>query len=128
LPIDYRIHDRLLDTRASGVLDDETLVGYVRTVMADAAYADADADLFDARDVTDVRLTAEGMRSIATVIQQSGLSSKRVAVVATLPAMFGMARMFEMLRDDIEVRVFRDRDAALEWIGASASAGAPEPR
>jgi hypothetical protein len=122
LPIEYTIRDGVLQGRASGVLDDDTLLAYVHQVMADPAYGEAAADLFDTRAVTDMRLTAEGIRGVATIIRQSGLSSKRVAVVADSSAMFGMARMFEMFRDDIDVAVFRDVDAALEWIRAPATA------
>jgi hypothetical protein len=118
VPIDYTIREGLLTGAASGVLDDATLLAYVRAVMADPAYETAVADLFDARAVTSVQLTAEGIRTIATIIRQSGRSSTRVAVVAESPTMFGMARMFEQLRDDIEVVVFRDPDAALEWVRA----------
>jgi len=125
LPIDYTIRDGLLSARASGVLDDETLLGYVRAVMANPAYQTAEADLFDARGVTGVEITAEGIRTIAALIQQSGLSSQRVAVIADSPAVFGMARMYGMLREDIEVNVFREAEAALEWLGVPAGTGAP---
>jgi hypothetical protein len=121
LPIDYAIRDGLLSARASGVLDDETLLAYVNTVIADPAYDAAAADLFDASAVTDVRLTAAGIQAIAAVIRQTGRSSTKVALVAAAPAMFGMARMFEMLRDDIEVAVFREVGAAREWLRAPTS-------
>ena len=123
MPIDYAIRDGLLRGRASGVLDDETLLAYVHQVITDPAYDDAVGDLFDARPVTDMRLTAEGIRGVAALIRQTGRSSKKVAVVADSPAMFGMARMFELIRDDIDVAVFRDVDAALEWLRAPPTAG-----
>jgi hypothetical protein len=127
VPIDYTIRDGLLRARASGLLDDESLLAYVRAVIADAAYDTAVADLFDARAVTDVRLTTDGLRTVAAIIQQSRRSSARVAVVAESPAMFGMARMFQLLRDDIEVAVFRDEEAALGWVRAPSEKGAPQP-
>ena len=116
MPIDYAIHDGLLSARATGVLDDETLLAYVKAVIADPTYDSAAADLFDARAVTDVQVTSAGLGTIAALIRQSNRSSPKVAVVAESPAMFGMARMFEMLRDDIEVVVFREVGAALEWL------------
>jgi hypothetical protein len=128
LPIDYTIRDGLLSARASGVLDDETLLAYVHAVIADPTYDTAVADLFDARAVTDVRLTAAGIQTIATVIQQTGRASPRVAVIADAPAMFGMARMFEQLSDDVDVRVFREADAALEWLRPPASPSGPTLR
>jgi hypothetical protein len=38
-----------------------------------------------------------------------------VAIVADAPAAYGMARMFELLRDDIVVKVFQEPHAALAW-------------
>jgi hypothetical protein len=128
MPIDYTIRDGLLSARASGALDDKTLIAYVQIVLADPAYLTAGGDLFDALAVTDVQLTAEGIRTVARLIRHSGRSSAKVAVVAERPAMFGMARMFEMLRNDIEVVVFRDSQTALEWLRARPEAEAPADR
>jgi hypothetical protein len=116
LPIDYTIRDGLLSARAAGVLDDASLLSYVQAVMVDPDYETTVADLFDARAVTDVQLTVEGMRTIETIIRQSGLSSPNVAVVASSPAMFGMARMFAQLSEGVEVAVFREPAEALEWL------------
>jgi hypothetical protein len=98
------------------VLDDGTLLAYVQAVIADPTYDTAAADLFDARAVTDVQITATGLATIAALIRQTNRSSPKVAIVAETPVMFGMARMFEMLRDDIEVVVFREVGAAIEWL------------
>jgi hypothetical protein len=98
------------------VLDDQGLLDYVQDVIADPTYDQVDADLFDARDVTEVRLTSDGVRHVATLIQETKRSSSRVAVVATAPAMFGMARMFELLRPDVKVVVFRDTEQAVAWL------------
>ncbi|HVZ71084.1 MAG TPA: STAS/SEC14 domain-containing protein [Polyangia bacterium] len=108
--------------RAWGVLDDATLLAYIQRLIDDPAYDGAYADLFDTRDVTTLELTGDGLRTIATLIQKRQRSSPRVAIVADAPAMFGMARMFELLRDDIEVRVFRDDATALAWLRAPRAA------
>jgi hypothetical protein len=49
---------------------------------------------------------------------------KRTAVVAPSVAEFGVARMFALGTDrpNYPVNVFRDRAAALEWLGLSADA------
>jgi hypothetical protein len=116
MPIDYTIEDGLLLARASGVFDDATLLAYVQRVIDDARYAEAHGDLFDMRDVTSFELTPDGLRKIATMIRRTGLSSPHVAIVAGTLLSFGMARMFEMLRDDIEVKVFHEREPALAWL------------
>jgi hypothetical protein len=122
MPIEYTIRDGALRARASGVLDDEGLFEYVRRVIDDPTYDQVDADLFDARDVTGVKLTGEGVRKLATLIQSTKRSSSRVAVVASSPAMFGMARMFELLRPDVTVSVFQEMERAIAWLSAP-----PEP-
>jgi hypothetical protein len=127
VPIDYIIREGALMARASGVLDDETLLAYVREVLADASYAAAHADLFDARAVTDVELTADGVRTVAALIRQSGRSSRKVAIVADAPVMFGMARMFEMLRNDVEVVVFREVGTAQAWLHAQTEGARDAP-
>lgn len=120
MPIDYLISNGILQARASGRLDDESLLAYVRTVMVDPAYATASCDLFDMRGV-DLALTGGGIRTVTELIRASRLSSPKVAIVADAPAAYGMARMFEILRDDIEVRVFQDTDEALAWLQALPS-------
>jgi hypothetical protein len=47
------------------------------------------------------------------------LESGKFAIVAPLDFLFGMARMYEILRSDspVEVRVFRERQEALRWLG-----------
>lgn len=120
MPIDYFISNGLLTARASGRLDDESLLAYVRTVMVDPTYATVSCDLFDMRGV-DLELTGGGIRTIAELIRASRLSSPRVAIVADAPAAYGMARMFEILRDDIEVRIFQDAGEAVAWLQAPPS-------
>ena len=72
--------------------------------------------IIDARDVEEVRVTAEGLRSIS-IATPYGPGSRR-ALVATSDVMFGMARMFEMLREeDGDVfRVFRSMKEAMDWL------------
>ncbi len=48
----------------------------------------------------------------------------RWAVVADKEVMFGMARMYAIIRDraPFEIRVFREIDAARDWFGDRADA------
>jgi hypothetical protein len=45
----------------------------------------------------------------------------KFAIIAARDFLFGMARMYEILRDDspVEVRVFRDRHEAELWLGSA---------
>jgi hypothetical protein len=120
VPIEYTIRDGVLLARASGRLDDATLMTYCRTVKDDPGYAAASADLFDMRGV-ELELTGDGLRAVATFIREARISSPVVAIVADAPAAYGMARKIELLRDDIVVKVFQEPHAALTWVRAPSA-------
>lgn len=77
-------------------------------------------EIVDARDVTEMLVDLEGQRQLqelaATRVDQ--LRGGRVAMVATSDLVYGMFRMWEMRREelDYEVRVFRSFDDAVRWI------------
>ena len=54
----------------------------------------------------------------------SKLEEGKLAIIAPRDLLFGMARMYEILRDGspVEVRVFRDRDEARSWLGLTTHA------
>jgi hypothetical protein len=72
--------------------------------------------LFDFRDVTDIELSSGDLRAMADV-SPFRAGSKRAAVTASKVA-YGLASMYEILRSASpdEVVVFRDIDAALDWL------------
>ena len=69
-------------------------------------------------------LSSQDVRRIAGFIlgNQPEMPPVRVAFVTRRDADFGLARMFEVFRDDphTEFRVFRDYDEALSWARAVA--------
>jgi hypothetical protein len=78
--------------------------------------------LFDLSDVTIVDVAAESIRDAARRAEQyvdSRLDRGKLAIVAPRDLLFGMARMYEILRSDsaVEVRVFRAREEAESWLG-----------
>lgn len=117
----------MFEARAVGILDDATFAAFVHSVLADPRYSSATMDLFDALAVTKVGLTGSGLRSMAELIKGAPTATRRVAIVAPPGAVFGMARMYELLRADIPVSVFHDRAEALAWLrqGEGAAAKAP---
>jgi hypothetical protein len=71
------------------------------------------SQLFDVTHVTDVQLTAEDVRALARATVFSPDSRRAILVDTDLK--FGLARMFEVLRDTMGergVRVFRNLDDA----------------
>jgi len=64
--------------------------------------------------------TMKELREIASIIEQYGaaIGKKKLAVIATRPVTFGVARQFQTLVDSgpLDVGVFTDRRAALGWL------------
>lgn len=78
--------------------------------------------LFDLSDVTVMDVSAESVRDVARRVAlhvDPRLEEGKLAIVAPRDLLFGMARMYEMLRNDspVEVRVFREREEAESWLG-----------
>ena len=114
---EYDTSNRLVSTRFFGVLSDDDL-RHAKAKEYELFEPGSDQlQIIDARDVTDVQVTGQGVRELAADTPY-GPGSRR-ALVATSDAMFGMSRMFEMLRDrDGDVfRVFRSMKEATDWLG-----------
>jgi hypothetical protein len=119
--IEYTIHDGMVWTLASGRLDDDALLGHVRKLMADPQHGPAVSELFDASAVTDFDVSAAAAREIASLMRhEPGAPAAKVAVIVNSTVAFGMARMYGLLRDDIEVAVFHEREPAIAWLTPAA--------
>lgn len=119
MALEYKIEDGVAWARADGVLRDADLLEQVERLAADPAYEAVDRDLFDASDVTALELTRAGVRAAADLLRAAPRPSRRVAIVTGTVAAFGMGRMYELMREDIEVMVFTDRGEATRWLLAS---------
>ena len=75
-------------------------------------------ELVDMRDVTEIDITAEEIRSIATVERQGPGRISRMAILTGSDIGFGLSRMFQLLADQAsyEIKVFRESDDAIEWL------------
>ena len=128
MPADYQIDTsrRRIHTRLSGRLTDEELVAMEARLRLDPAYVADHDHLIDTSDVTELALTGAGLRHIVQVTPNgTGCAGRRV-IVAPRDAVYGMARMFQSLRDDPSelyvVRSLAEADALLaEPAGTGAS-------
>jgi len=105
----------------TGEITDEHLVGtYADLVQAPDYDAEAD-ELVDLRGVTSLGVTTKGLRQLMGLfseLDKLGIKS-RLAIVAPGDAVYGVARMYQMLRgDDVpeEITVFRDFAEATAWL------------
>lgn len=104
-----------------GTLDDHVLADAFRRIYTDPSYEPGLNEITDCREVTEFEMTANGVRRLMGVVGelQTAEQPYRVAIVAPADAVFGMARMYELLQDEglEEVRVFRSMEAAESFVG-----------
>jgi hypothetical protein len=100
----------------SGHLTDDDILGHQRRLIADPEFDPTFRQLLDMREVEELAATAEGIRQLAR--GNPFVSGSRRAGVASRDVVFGMARMFEMMREQRgdEFRMFRSMDEALDWL------------
>ena len=109
---------RLVQSKAWGVLVEEDLAATQRGVREDKQFDRMYRQVYDFSDVTQVRVSGKQLQSLA---YNSPFSPKaRRAIVVNSDVAFGMARMYALMgdRDPDCFRIFRDRPSALAWLGA----------
>ena len=116
VPIEYSIVDGMVRARATGALDDASLISYVERLLVDPLYTPQLPVLFDATAISSLELSGAGVRDASAAVRENPEHPiARVALVVSGPAAYGMARMYGLLRD-VEVAVFEDRELALAWL------------
>jgi hypothetical protein len=119
MPVGYGIDEerQIVLSRAWGILTDGEVVLHARALAADPRFAPHYRQLTAMHDVTRSDVSASTVEAIASEVP-FGAGARR-AIVVSSDTVYGMARMFELLRGtkDDEIVVFRDMDAALKWLG-----------
>ena len=117
MPITYTIDLKLrrVETILTGVLTVQDLLAHYATVRADPQF-DADLDeICDLSDVGSVEISSRAMSTLPGSVPFSARS--RHALIASRPAIVGLARMFQQWSpDETKTRVFPDRSAAEAWL------------
>jgi len=109
--------NRVVTLGVSGELDDDGLLALAAELQKDPEVTPDFALLIDLRKANGLAVTGHGVRAL--VAQPLVLSrASRRAVVVPSDLGFGMARMYEMLREDRGggTRAFRDFDEAQRWV------------
>lgn len=100
------------------VTDDELLAYYIPLIPAHDYLPWR--ELVDGTQVTDLAVTTQGLDRLAALVARSieKVRGGRLAMVAATPVVYGVFRMWELRREDLdyEVRVFRDLEPALAWL------------
>lgn len=128
MPIAYQIdHDqRLVFATPHGVLIDADIFKYQQEVWSRPDVRGYN-ELIDMAGVTEIEFISTKrvafLADLSASMDAPALVSK-LAIIATTDLHFGLARMYETYRETAKqgtkaVRVFRNREEALQWLGVS---------
>ena len=126
MPASYKIdkENRWVHSVYWGVFSRADLVSIVERGLKDPDFDPSFGEIADLTEVTQVEVSGDDIREIAQKNIFSPLS--RRAIVVPNDVLFGLARMYEILRElqgESGIRVFRTLDEALDWVapkGANA--------
>ena len=106
---------------AGSIISVDDLVRVTDALHRNDAYKPGTPVLADLRAIEKLQINGEAIRDRIQLDLQSSdrIGPARIAMVATHPAVFGTARMYETLAESspTEVRVFEDLDSARRWLG-----------
>jgi hypothetical protein len=121
MPVSYVIdaEQRLVRSRAWGVLSDEDLIAHYRAIAADPLFEPTFSQLGDLREVSEVTLSATIIRREATLLVFD--RAARRALVASSDLAFGISRMYAQQAEAApqNIDVFRDITEAERWLALS---------
>jgi hypothetical protein len=119
MPASYKIDKerRLVMSMGFGEFTKADALEHQNKLQKDPDFDPGMSQLMDYTHVTKVELEADDIRRLA----QSDIfaADSRRAILVTRDLHFGLARMFEALRDNAGergIRVFRNLDEALDWV------------
>lgn len=119
MPATYRIDTDLgvVFTEASGIVTDQDLLNNQDSLRSDRNFRPNLKKLADFRAVTDIEVTAAGVRALAAA-NPFGANSK-CAMVTDNITVFGLGRMFELVQPypKGEFRLFHSISEARAWLG-----------
>jgi hypothetical protein len=120
MPSAYKIDKerRLVTSSAWGVVTREDVMGHQQKITADPDFVQTYSQLLDFTRTTKLEFTAADVQAFAA--RRIFAPSAKRAIVVPDVELFGLARMFEILRDskgDEGIRVFTKMEEAREWLG-----------
>ena len=118
MPVIYQVDSatQLVKGRAWGVLTRPEVEEYMTALKQDERITDGFRHLFDLSDVLEISM---GLDDFRLMPQLAPFGTSRQAYFTDSDVVFGVARMFQSVRDfdRDSIRVVRTREQALEWLG-----------
>jgi len=126
MSVEYQIDPvrQVVFTRCCGLLTITEMWDACRRLRSDPAFDPDQRQLIDLVEVTGMDTPSDALQHFARDGDPFSGKSRR-AVVAPQSFAYGIARMYEALREDKgpgELQVFRTRSEAAEWLGLAAGA------
>jgi hypothetical protein len=119
MPVFYKIDKerRLVMTAATGPFTLADTLDHQQRLVKDPDFEPTFCQLIDLSDITSFDVNAADIRILA----QANLFSfpSRRAILITSDVGFGLARIFEVLREfagETGIKIFRDLDEAFDWV------------
>jgi len=110
----------------SGELGDAETLSWFWGFLDELKGAKRVSGIVDTRRPTALNVTSDAVRQMTRLAETRDdvFEGSRWAFVATLDVVFGMARMYEIMRDQApyEIRVFREMEVARKWFEEGARA------
>ena len=123
--ITHQIHysEGIAVVRWQGKVSDSDLPPAVRALFEGGEWEPGFSVFIDAREADLVEITPHGLRTVAGVVAGYGHDHEgqfKTAMVVSRDLTFGMGRMYEVYSEASQetLRVFRDLQQALHWVGA----------
>lgn len=112
---------RLRTATFSGVVGEADLISAYAQLMQDPGFDPTIDDLVDLRGVERLDVSSDAVRRIVDMFSPLNDMEihNRLAIVAPRDELFGMARMYQILRSEApeETQVFRSYEDAAAWLG-----------
>jgi len=121
MPLSFRIDSDagMLMIVGEGFITQPERIEAIEAWLRDPGFRPGLKTLCDFSEATSTPTMRE-LREIVALVDQhaEAIGKKKLAVVATRPVTFGVARQFQTLADfgPLDVEVFKDRDTALGWL------------
>jgi hypothetical protein len=120
----YDRKNRVRIATYTGIIDDACLLQAYEDLIQRADFDPFAHDLADLRGVERIDVTTEGLRALGHLLSGGGSlplppAMPGLAIVATGPSVYGLARMYELMTQGYlpkETRTFRDYEEALGWL------------
>lgn len=118
MPVTYRIERSLgvVFSTCEGVLTCQEICDHERALLQDPDFDSSFNQLIKLTGVTTFDLSSDEVCKVAKI---ETLRARRAMVVSEDPLLFGMVRMYQILRDSDpdDIQVFHDIKAARKWLG-----------